>query len=187
MKKIRIILATLSLCSFYFNGWTQLNDTSACGQLNDILKETKPIFNQEFSVLNKSSSSFAFLKQYYKNEFLVLAKDSASYGQISRFIDLSSNGNRFWDSSCIRDFKLLSAKTFDEDNEISTKKNKKESAILTFPIVAVTEPYFLSEGKLCMLGIDYYSGKTSGSFGYYLFEKENGNWKLKKEIFAMLK
>jgi hypothetical protein len=187
MKAIRIILATLSFCSFYFNGWTQLSDTSGCAQLNDILKGTKPIFNQKFSVLNESSSSYIFLKQYYKNDFLALAKDSASYDQISRFINLSNGGNRFWDSSCFRDFKFLSAKAFDKSHDISIEKDKKNQAILTFPIIAVTEPYFLSDGKLCLLGIDYYSGKTSGSFGYYLFEKENGNWKLKKEIFTMLK
>jgi len=190
MKKVTLLVSLLVLFTLTSGAQEQtMTDSNLCFEVNKLLQCTKTYFNSDFLLLSETLSEIDFLKQYHKKEFLSLAKDSLSFKQLLYYVDLKNDCNTtIWNKCCIVNTNLLQRKNFEESIiKIGIKKDKNVKRKFKFPIIAITKPYYFNNNINCLLGINYYSGSTSGSYGYYLFEIENGEWRIIKNIFLMVK
>lgn len=163
-----------------------------CLVIEYLLQQVSQKLNSSFEILDEYSTDIKLLRDFYKDSILNLATDSASQLKLANFVIDVRVGQPSFDFYCIEEFNVVSRKEFNQYflDQRGHKKNTKrrgKGKKLFFPKVGITSIVFFNENLYCLLGIDYYSGVSSGSYIYFLFKKEFGKWVFCKRVFEMIK
>lgn len=156
--------------------------------LNQITPVLKNYFGEKnFSILNNANGENVRLKKYLSTTVHQILSSRLEDLEIDSFINYKGESFVFNEAEMM--ISTISSELF--NNEANYRRVKGNNRIdinkISFPILGITKPYFFSNYRFCIVGINYYSSFDTGSFGYYFFEKECGNWKLAKVVFEGMK
>lgn len=184
------------LVIFYF--WHPLQSLSQesdsgykemCTGITQILNQVSQKLGVKFQLLKGYSNDIKLIREHYRDSILHLANDSTSYLKLEKFIGDDSVGKLIFEWGCIEGIDVISRREFEQYliGEVNNTHNKKKKRGSFRPIVGISSLLLFNGNSDCLIGIDYYSSASSGSYSYLLFKREIGRWNYSRVVFEFLK
>lgn len=184
------------LVIFYF--WHPLQSLSQesdsgykemCTGITQILNQVSQKLGVKFQLLKGYSNDIKLFREHYRDSILHLANDSTSYLKLEKFVEDDSVGKLIFEWGCIEGIEVISRREFEQGliREVNNTRHKKKKRRSFRPKVGISSLLLFNGNSNCLIGIDYYSSASSGSYSYLLFKREYGKWNFCCVVFELLK